>query len=209
MISNSFIARQSRSALHAFRMLLAVSRVAFAVGVIGTQLSGVQTALAQNTNATIRGQVLDPGGAYVPNAIVTVTNKLTHVVAYTGKSDSAGEFVAPQVIPGRYRLTVNAPGFKEAVIDNLVVTVAQVAAVNVSMEVGSVSDVVTVTASDEQQLERTTSEISTLITPAHVQNAPLFNRAPENLLAFIPGVTHGGAGDQPNTSQLSITAAAR
>ena len=204
MKSNSFIVQRSHSALHAFSGLLAFSTLVFAGELVGIQFADVHPALAQNTNATIRGQVLDPGGAYVPNAAVAITNKLTDVIVFAGKSDSAGTFVAPQVIPGTYRLTVNAPGFKEAVIDNLVVTVAQVAAVNVSMEVGAVSDMVTVTASDEQQLERTTSEISTLITPAQVQNAPLFNRAPENLLAFIPGVTHGGAGDQPNTSQLSI-----
>src|SRR6202042_1046490 len=51
---------------------------------------------------------------------------------------------------------------------------------------------------------RSTSDVSTLISPQEVQNIPLQQRATENLLAFIPGVVHGGAGDQPSTSQLSI-----
>ena len=163
--------------------------------------SGV--AHAQNTNATIRGQVLDPTGALVPGAKVVIVNKNTGVIVFSGVSDSAGSFVAPQVIPGTYKITVDSPGLKEAVIDNLVATVAQVASVNVTMEVGGATEVVTVQSKGEE-LDRSTSTISTLISPQDVQNLPLQQRATENLLAFIPGVVHGGAGDQPSTSQLSI-----
>ena len=60
-------------------------------------------AYAQNTNATIRGQVLDPTGALVPNAQVIIVNKNTGVTVFNGKTDSAGAFVAPQVIPGTYK----------------------------------------------------------------------------------------------------------
>ena len=158
---------------------------------------------AQNTNATIRGQVLDPSGALVPNARVVIVNKNTGVTVYAGQTDSAGAFVAPQVIPGTYRVTVSSSGLKDAVIDNLVATVAQVASVNITMQVGDASQVVTVEAKGEQ-IDRGTSDVSTLISPQEVKNIPLQQRATENLLAFIPGVVHGGAGDQPSTSQLSI-----
>ena len=107
------------------------------------------------------------------------------------------------MIPGSYRITVTAPGLKQAIIEDLVATVAQVASVNIDMQVGAVSDVVTVEAKGEQ-LDRSTSDVSTLIAPLEVQNLPLQQRATENLLTFIPGVVHGGAGDQPSTSQLSI-----
>jgi Carboxypeptidase regulatory-like domain/TonB-dependent Receptor Plug Domain len=160
-------------------------------------------AYAQNTNATIRGQVLDPSGALVSNAQVVILNKNTGVTVFNGKTDSAGAFVAPQVIPGTYKITVTAPGLKDAVVDNLVATVAQVASVNVDMQVGVATEVVTVQSKGEE-LDRSTSDISTLISPQEVQNIPLQGRATENLLAFIPGVVHGGAGDTPSTSQLSI-----
>jgi hypothetical protein len=160
-------------------------------------------AYAQNTNATIRGQVLDPTGALVPNAKVVILNEQTGVVVFNGASDSAGAFVAPQVIPGTYRITVTAEGLKQAVINDLVATVAQVASVNVTMEIGGATEVVTV-QSKGQELDRSTSTISTLISPQDVQNLPLQQRTTENLLAFIPGVVHGGAADQPSTSQLSI-----
>jgi Carboxypeptidase regulatory-like domain/TonB dependent receptor/TonB-dependent Receptor Plug Domain/IPT/TIG domain len=160
-------------------------------------------AYAQNTNATIRGQVLDPTGALVPEAKVVIVNEQTNVTVFSGVSDSAGAFVAPQVIPGSYRITVTAEGLKQAVISHLVATVAQVASVNVDMQIGGATEVVTVESKGEQ-LDRSTSTISTLISPQDVQNLPLQQRATENLLAFIPGVVHGGAGDTPSTSQLSI-----
>jgi hypothetical protein len=174
-----------------------------AVALLPGVLPGAGVAYAQNTNATIRGQVLDPSGALVPNATVVVVNKDTGVTVFTGKSDSAGAFVAPQVIPGTYRVTVNALGLKQTVIDNLVATVAQVASVNVKMEIGQDTETVTVESRGEE-LDRSTSDVSTLISPQEVQNLPLFGRAVENLLAFVPGITHGGAADTPSTSQLSI-----
>jgi hypothetical protein len=166
-------------------------------------LPGAGVAYAQNTNATIRGQVLDPTGALVANAQVIIVNKDTGVTVFNGTSDSAGAFVAPQVIPGSYKITVHAQGLKDSVIDNLVATVAQVASVNVDMQVGGATEVVTVQAKGEE-LDRSTSDVSTLISPQDIQNLPLQQRATENLLTFIPGVAHGGAGDQPSTSQLSI-----
>jgi hypothetical protein len=164
---------------------------------------GAGVAYAQNTNATIRGQVLDSTGALVPDAQVVILNKNTGVTVFNGKTDSAGAFVAPQVIPGTYKITVSASGLRDAVVDNLVATVAQVASVDVNMQVGVATEVVTVQSKGEE-LDRSTSDVSTLIAPQEVQNIPLQQRATENLLAFIPGVVHGGAGDQPSTSQLSI-----
>ncbi len=161
-------------------------------------IPGINLAHAQNTNATIRGQVLDPTGALVPSAQIVIVNQATGVVVFNGQSDSAGAFVAPQVIPGTYRVTVDAPGLKRFVLDNLVATVAQVASINVNLELGQTSETVTVHSRGEE-LDSSTSDVSTLIAPSEVQNLPISGRATENLLAFIPGVAHGGAADTPNT----------
>ena len=197
------IAQNFRKMLHQARDIARMATIAMALALAVCLVPAASTAYAQNTNATIRGQVLDPTGALVPGAQVVIVNKDTGVVVFNGKSDSAGTFVAPQVIPGTYKVTVSSTGLKQSVIDNLVATVAQVASVNVNLEVGQVSDTVTVDSKGEE-LDRSTSDISTLIAPSEVQNLPLQQRATENLLAFIPGVVHGGAGDQPSTSQLSI-----
>lgn len=147
--------------------------------------------------------MLDPTGALIPDAQVVIVNQQTNVVVFNGKTDSSGAFVAPQVIPGTYRVTVTAAGLKQAVISDLIATVSQVASVNITMQLGATTEVVTVQSRGEQ-LDRSTSNISTLISPQEVANLPLQNRAPENLLAFIPGVAHGGAANTPSTSQLSI-----
>ncbi len=166
-------------------------------------IAGTGVALAQNTNATVRGQVLDPAGALVTNASVVIVNKDTGVIVFRGSTDSAGAFVAPQVLPGIYKITVTASGLKETVIDNLVASVAQVASVDVSMQLGETSEVITVQAKGEQ-LDRSTSDISTLISPEDVQNIPLVGRTPEYLFALVPGVTHGGSADTPSSSALSF-----
>lgn len=160
-------------------------------------------AFSQNANATIRGEVFDPSGAVVPNAQVLVVNQDTGVTAFRGDTDSAGTFVAPEVAPGTYRVVVTSTGFKQSVISGLVATVAQVTSVNVKLLIGSITDTVTVKSKGEE-LDATTSDVSTLIAPSDVQNLPLEQRTTENLLAFIPGVTHGGAANEVNTSQLSI-----
>jgi hypothetical protein len=174
-----------------------------ACNIVPGAFSMVGVAHAQNTNATIRGQVLDPTGALVPGAAIVIVNQDTGVTVFNGQSDSAGTFVAPQVIPGSYRVTINSPGLKQFVLQGLIASVAQVASINVNLEIGPSNETITVHAKGEE-LDRSTSDISTLISPNEVQNIPLQQRQTENLLAFIPGVAHGGAGNQPNTSQLSI-----
>ncbi len=163
----------------------------------------VGVAYAQNSNATIRGQVLDPSGALVPNANVTIVNQATNVQVFSGQTDSSGTFVAPQVIPGTYRVTVEAPGLKTSTVSDLVATVSQVASVNINMQVGVATEVITVVSRGEQ-LDRSTSNVSTLISPQDVENLPLNQRNVENLLAFVPGVASGGNPTTVNTSQLSI-----
>lgn len=196
--------RTWRSLRHALLMCLTASSWAVAASLlVAVNFPGAGSAVAQNTNATIRGQVLDTSGALVPNAHVLIVNKNTGAKVYEGTTDSSGSFVAPQVLPGTYKVTTSAAGFKETVVDNLIATVAQVSAINIRMEIGSVAEVIAVQSRDEE-LDRSTSDVSTLIAPQDVQNIPLQQRAPEDLLAFIPGVAHGGSGDQPSTSQLSI-----
>jgi len=186
------------------RIPVAATVLALGIGCVTSScFTGAGVAYAQNTNATIRGQVLDPSGALVGDATVLVVNQDTGVTVFSGKSDSAGAFVAPQVIPGTYRVTVTAVGLRQAVIENLVATVAQTTSINVTLQIGQVNETVTVSAKGEE-LDRSTSEISTLIAPGEVENLPVINRATENLLMFIPGVAHGGAANSPSTSQLSI-----
>src|SRR5450755_3373410 len=66
---------------------------------------------AQGTTGSLRGQILDPSGAGVPGAKVTVTNQNTGV-SVTLQTTSAGTYEVPHLIPGPYNIGVEAEGFK-------------------------------------------------------------------------------------------------
>jgi hypothetical protein len=154
-------------------------------------------------NATIRGDIFDPSGAVVPKAQVLIVNEDTGITAFTGETDASGTFVASQVSSGKYRLVVSADGFKKVAIEDLIATVAHTTSVKIDLHLGSSAEAVTV-KSEGEQLDATTSDISTLIAPSDIQNLPLEQRTTENLLALVPGVAHGGPANEVNTFQVSI-----
>jgi len=93
-------------------------------------------ALAQQDNASILGLVSDSSGAIVPNAAVEIHNKAT---GQTTKllTDSNGNFFAPVLPVGMYRITVSAPGFKNNVLDNLTLRVADRLRIAAQLEPGT------------------------------------------------------------------------
>jgi len=128
-------------------------------------------ALAQSGRGTITGIVKDPSGAVVPGADITITEKNTGVVTKT-VSTEAGAYRAPYIPPGAYRLTAALAGFKTAVADNIQVMVGQTVTVDFNLEVGQVSDQVTVMA-ETPLLESSTPEIGVGATEKEVQSWPI------------------------------------
>src|SRR5579864_9643350 len=100
--------------------------------------------LGQELRATITGRVTDSSEAAVPNVPVEVTNtetnQLTRVV-----TDGQGHYSAPFLRPGAYTVTVEAPGFKKFVRAGLILVINQTATVDATLEVGSLTDSITVT----------------------------------------------------------------
>src|SRR6266567_1523197 len=90
---------------------------------------------AQNSLGTILGHVADPSGAAVLGAGVTITNRGTSVTART-KSNSAGDFVFVNVIPGNYDLRVEAQGFKIVEVAHLRVEVEATVRQDINLQVG-------------------------------------------------------------------------
>ncbi|MDE1161352.1 MAG: carboxypeptidase regulatory-like domain-containing protein [Acidobacteriaceae bacterium] len=173
------------------------------VGVVGTACIA-PAAYAQGTNATVRGTVTDATGALVAGASVSLKSQETKVVVYTGKTLENGSFVAPQIPPGEYSLTVTSPGMSKKTLNNITVSVSQTTSLDVALAVGSANEQVDVQATSTQQLDRESSNISTLISPAEVQNLPLQSRDAYNLLAIVPGIAHGGSATAVNSQQISI-----
>jgi hypothetical protein len=142
------------------------------------------SALAQST-ATLQGAVNDPSGAVVPNAKITVRNQATGIERLT-QSDSDGNYQVAALPVGMYRLEVQAQGFQTQILPNLNVEVGRTLVQNFQLQVGSISQQVTIT-SDVPVIETATTSVGTVIDQKTVQEIPLNGRHFVDLGLLIPG----------------------
>jgi carboxypeptidase family protein len=107
---------------------------------------------------TVSGVVTDPNGAVVPGATVTITNSETQQSVVTTTS-SEGRYTSPVLTPGTYTVKVDSSGFKSAVLTNLPVRSNSASRGNIRLEVGSVQEVVTITASQQADISSNTTTV--------------------------------------------------
>jgi hypothetical protein len=144
---------------------------------------------AQNITATILGTVTDPSGGGVANAKVTVFSVERQRIDQTLKTGSAGEFAAPLLPVGTYNVSVEAAGFKKSLREGVVLNVNDKVTVNVKMEVGDVTQTVTVEEAPLQVQLQNGAEQSTTITGTQIRELALVTRNYEQLIGLMPGVT--------------------
>jgi hypothetical protein len=149
----------------------------------------------QTETATVSGRVTDTQGGVVPGAEIQLVNVDTNIAQST-KTNSEGLYVIPNVHPGHYRILVLKDGFKEVVKTGLVLHVQDIAAENFSLQVGSVSESVTVTA-NQLTMNTTDGSVSTVVDRQFAENLPLNGRSFQTLIDLTPGVviTASGAYD--------------
>src|SRR5947209_4716955 len=144
-------------------------------------------ALAQRDLGTVTGTVIDPQGAAVPNAKVTITNESTSVSIDTVSTET-GSYARPALQPGTYTVTVEAPGFQKAAQKGITVTPGDSVSVNITLQVGNASQTVEVTA-DAPLLQTETTTIGTNLNAAQVSQLPLGGQRTFTFLARLtPGV---------------------
>jgi hypothetical protein len=153
----------------------------------------VSACLAQTNKGRISGTVFDKQGAVIPGAIVTVTNTGTSESIKLTSSES-GTYSAPTLDPVTYKLTVAAPGFKKALIENVKVDTAEIATVNVTLEPGEVTTEVTVTA-EPDVLNAESGTVGQTITERQIVEMPLNNRSVLDLV-LTAGNVSGVAGTE-------------
>ncbi len=137
-----------------------------------------------SSTGTIIGRVSDASGASIPGASVTVTNTATGT-ARTFRSNSSGDYAAPELQPGPYKVTVEAPGFGTQV-SNLTVVVAQEARVDSQLKLGGAVETIEVNTSGAQ-LDTDTASVSQLVSQKQVEQLPLNGRNFLNLLFIGAG----------------------
>lgn len=148
--------------------------------------------LVAQYRAGLQGTVSDANGSVVPGATVTLLSNETNIsrsVTTTG----AGAYTIPSLAPGNYQLSAEKTGFAKKVLSNITVRAEQTQSVNIALEVGQVSQTVTVSADATPTLNTETAIIGGTITTKDIQNLPSFGRDPFNLVRLAPGVFGDGS----------------
>src|SRR5258708_8882893 len=146
------------------------------------------TAWSQQQSASLTGQVLDSSCAAIPGATVTIADPERGIKTVV-MTDSHGSYTIPELPPGdHYQIRVMKTGFKETVQKNVSLQVAQSAKIDLTLDLGNVTESVTV-SSAPPQLDTQTSSLGQVITGQTVENLPLNGRSTFRLIALTPGVT--------------------
>lgn len=156
--------------------------------------------------AGIQGTVTDTAGGLVPEAKVTLLNTETGKSQETTTSEEGFYWLAG-LAPSKYKLTVEKAGYKQKVFDNVSVNAEAVQGLDIVLEPGDISAVVTVTQETSETLQTENANVDKAITSSEVRNLPQFGRDPYELARLTPGVFGdaarggtGGAVNLPNTA---------
>lgn len=149
---------------------------------------GIAPLFSQYTTASLGGTVVDPSGAAVPGAKVTVLNQDTGLTK-TAVSGSGGAFLFPVLPIGNYTLTVEKTGFTTYVQKGITLGVNQAATQTVKLNVGQVSQAITVSANAAMVTTRTAT-LSQLVDQRRIVDLPLNGRQPQALLFLSPGAVN-------------------
>ena len=152
----------------------------------------VGVVFAQSDRGTITGTIADPAGAVIPNASIEVKNSETGAV-YQAASTATGNYTLAQLPAGVYQLAVSMSGFKQYIRTGITVPVAQTLRIDIQLEVGNISETVTVSA-DAPLLKTESGEMSHNVSTDRLDDLPILNTAaglrnPYAVTQLIAGTT--------------------
>src|SRR5579863_8875929 len=157
---------------------------------------------AQTFFGSIVGTVTDQSAASVVAARVTLTNTGTDE-RRTDQTDNLGNYQFVNLVPGLYKVDIEAKGFKHLTRDQVQVEIQSAVRIDASLQVGDVGQVVEVT-SETPLLQTETSALGQVVDARTVQQMPLNGRNVLNLVALVPGVVaQGSAMGNPTNTNIS------
>ncbi|MBV9923523.1 MAG: TonB-dependent receptor [Acidobacteria bacterium] len=178
---------------------------ALVCGLVVSLAFAVVPAPAQTGTSTVRGTVADPQGNVVAGATVTLTNTETNA-ARTQNTSESGIYSFDLVAPGPYRVEVEAKGFKKSVVTDVQALIARPSEVNVQLEVGAVTETVTVASSSNEVLLNTQdASLGNNFVSQQIGQLPLEGRNVASLLTLQPGVTRDGSVNGARADQANVT----
>ncbi|HYI97963.1 MAG TPA: carboxypeptidase regulatory-like domain-containing protein [Bryobacteraceae bacterium] len=154
----------------------------------------VLTAFGQGERGTFNGTISDSSGAAVVGATVKILNPSTGVET-TAITTDAGVYRMPSLQPSTYQITVSAPGFKTSVRQNVVLAVAQTLTVDFTLELGNLTESITV-SSEAPLLETGTAEIGSYVSKKEFDSWPIAvsggrRQIQQFIFTSLPGTTGG------------------
>ncbi len=157
---------------------------------------------AQETTGTIIGTVKDETGGVLPGVEVTSRNTGTGLTR-TAISDDEGRYRIPQLAPGSYELRVELAGFRTALLQDIIISMAQQAVIPITLRVGEISEEVVVSA-EVSLVETTTSNVGSLVDSQTIRNLPLNGRDFIQLAALQEGVVTPTSANRTRTGDTGV-----
>jgi hypothetical protein len=142
--------------------------------------------------SSLSGTVIDPSGAAIPGASVTLTNLATQVTQSATTNDT-GFYHFAELPPGKYSLTVTASGFKKNVLSDVSLAAETPRNTDVHLQTGGSVETVTVNEGEAPQLQTADASIGATIDSEEVSRLPIVGGDPYELLRTAPGITGDGA----------------
>ena len=182
-----------------FRRKTRVCWMAWAAAVLIAGLAFAGVVSGQTPTGSIVGTVLDPAGLPVEGADVTLTNQGTNYT-YNTTTSSTGAFQFSSIDSGLYRVTVTAAGFRLSVVANIKLdTATNYSVPPIKLEVGTAKESITVEAGAEV-VNTTNTEVTSTVEKRQIEELPILDRNPLNLLALQAGVNSSG----PNVNNVIL-----
>lgn len=158
--------------------------------------------LAQQGTSSIRGVVMDEQGAMLPGVTVLATDQNTGNFR-EAVSNVDGTYFLSGVRPGQYEVTAELTGFKKFATQNITVSVGQTQAVNITLAVGGVTEVVTVTG-ESPLLDLTSKEVGGNITAQDLVELPSVNRNFVGFVGLLPGIVANISNESFGSDSVSV-----
>jgi outer membrane receptor protein involved in Fe transport len=153
--------------------------------------------------AQLNGSAKDESGGSVAKASITLRETETNRT-YTVVSNDGGFYVFPNLPPGRYELVAEATGFAKSTHTGIVLSVGQVATLDVTLKIAASAEKVTVTT-EAAPVEPTRTEVSAVISANQIQSLPISGRLFTDFALLTPGVTTGRTSLQSTITEAEVT----
>jgi hypothetical protein len=154
----------------------------------------VPALFGQFDTASVLGTIRDAKGGAISGATVTVTSTATGI-SQRATTDNNGDYIFPTLRIGQYTLTAEAPGFSTSKVEGVTLTVEARQRVDLTLQVGQVSEVINVVEATPL-LETDTSSKGQIIGQKQLVNIPILGRTYSNLALLVPGVRQSQVGNQ-------------